>query len=608
MFQLDWASKGSWKEHGEPQPSQPSALPSADVSRTSVLLWEEHCHECAVPQCYQSCSLYVPRADQKCARFVYGICPNPHFSGLFHFGADISFRRWAKLETYLYSNGTTVRRVRALHQVDRAVALVVRLLADILQPINPKRRLNGALTLFRERILERIFSGKPVTKYDAFVLECYSPETEPFRLILEHHADTQALRHAFEIQPGWNLHTLPAERFRFDLGGRILLSPENSAERRLIFTWLDFVQFHPGRKAGAAEAAKTSQRPAAKVKCVAWDLDNTLWKGVLVEDGADGLVPSPEALDLVRQLDERGIIQTVISKNNFADAWGVVERLGLQDYFLFPAINWRPKSVNLREVADKLNIGVDTFALIDDSAFERAEVENAFPQVRVYSIEQMPGLLTLDEFDVPVTETAKKRRLSYLTEIKREKEREVFSGDEEAFLRSCQLRLRLFVPREDRHVQRCLELIQRANQLNMSNRRYTASEFAELLSLPGMLSVAMDCGDRFGEYGIVGFASIDETPQNPRIRDMVLSCRVAQRRVEHTFLGWLANREAERGMKTLEADLIPTGRNTPLIQVFDDLHFVPVLEENGHRLMELPLSAPIASQDIIALADEVARR
>ena len=89
---------------------------------------------------------------------------------------------------------------------------------------------------------------------------------------------------------------------------------------------------------------------------------------------------------------------------------------------------------------------------------------------------------------------------------------------------------------------------------------------------------------------------------------MVLSCRVAQRRVEHAFLGWLANREAERGMKTLDADLIPTGRNTPLIQVFDDLHFVPVLEENGHRLMELPLSAPIASQDIIALADEVARR
>lgn len=341
------------------------------------------------------------------------------------------------------------------------------------------------------------------------------------------------------------------------------------------------------------------------MKCVAWDLDNTLWKGILVEDGAEGLTPVPEALALVKQLDERGIIQTIVSKNNFPDAWAMIERLGLQDYFLFPAINWQPKSKNLQVVADKLNIGVDTFALIDDSSFERAEVQTTLPQVRAYPVEQIPSLVTLDEFDVPVTETAKKRRLSYLTEIKREKEKELFAGDEEAFLRSCQLKLRLFIPREERHVKRWLELIQRSNQLNMSNRRYTAEEFDKLLSTAGMLCIAMDCCDRFGEYGIVGFASIDESLPNPRLQDMVLSCRVAQRRVEHTFLGWVASREAERGKSTLEADLVPTERNTPLIKVFDDLHFVPVSEENGHRLIEWPLNAARAPQDLMTLEVEV---
>ena len=80
-----------------------------------MLLWEEHCHECAIPQCYETCSLYVRRSDQKCARFVYGIYPNPNFSGLLPYGADIFFRRWAKLEAILYPNGTRIGRVRALN-------------------------------------------------------------------------------------------------------------------------------------------------------------------------------------------------------------------------------------------------------------------------------------------------------------------------------------------------------------------------------------------------------------------------------------------------------------------------------------------------------------
>jgi FkbH-like protein len=608
MFQLDWAKKSFWQQEAQPRPPRPSALRAEDIRRTSLLLWEEHCHECAPPQCYESCALYVARADRKCARFAYGIYPNPHFSGLFDFGADISFRRWAKLETPLYGKDVRVRWHRSLHRLDRAVAQIVNFISDVLQPLNPKRRLNGALIFVRNYLLAKFFSGKPVAGYDAFVMECFSPECEPFRLILGHRAGGYTLRHAFEIMPGWNLHTLPAERFKLDCPGLISLSPDNSAEHRLIFTWVDFVRYQPGRRASVPEAEGKRLMPAGKVKCVAWDLDNTLWTGVMAEDGENGLQPRSDALDLIKRLDERGILQTVVSKNNFADAWAVIERLELRDYFLYPAINWRPKSDNLKEVAEKLNINTDTLALIDDSSFERAEVQTALPQVRVYSIEQMPALLTLPEFDVPVTEASKKRRLSYLTEVKRERERETFSGDYEAFLRSCEMKLRVFVPHEPRHLQRCLELIQRANQLNMSNRRYTAEEFNELLSTPGTLCLAMDCRDRFGEYGIVGFARVDETGQKPMVRDMVLSCRVAQKRVEHTFLEWLAGREAARGLSALQADLVRTERNTPLLQVFRDLHFKLLAQEGAHQLMELPLDAPVAPAKVVALEAEVAAR
>jgi FkbH-like protein len=579
-----------------------------DVRRTSQFLWEEHCHECAPPYCYKSCALFVRRSDQKCARFVYGIYPNRQFIGLFDFGADVSFRRWAKLETHLYGKDVSVRSHRALHQLDRVFTGTVNFISDILQPLNPKRRLNGALVLARNIVFTRLFFGNPASRYDAFVMECYSPEAEPFRLILSHQAGAYRLRHAFEILPGWNFHTLPSERFKLDAPGVITLSPDNDAERRLIFTWVDLVQYQPGYRDRVAKVVGTALKPAVKVKCVAWDLDGTLWRGILAEDGENGLQPCREALEMIKQFDERGVVQTVVSKNNFEVAWPVLERLGLQEYFLYPAINWRPKSDNLKDVAERLNINVDTFALIDDSPFERAEVQAALPQARVYSVEQIPELLSFPEFDVPVTEASKKRRLSYLTEIKRERVRDTFSGDYEEFLRSCELRLRLFEPRAEGDLRRCLELIQRANQLNMSNRRYTGAQFKELLATPGTLCLAMECRDRFGEYGIVGFASVDETAPKPLVQDMVLSCRVAQKRVEHAFLQWLANREVERSRSALQAALTRTERNTPLLQVFQDLHFSLLTEDGHQQLVELSLNAPIVSTNIIALEVEVPLR
>jgi FkbH-like protein len=405
-------------------------------------------------------------------------------------------------------------------------------------------------------------------------MECFSPENDSYRIMLEHFDREIRSRHSFTIEPGWNFFTIPAESLEFaanPLSGKITLFPENNVEKRVIFTWLDLVTYG---NVSAAASAPARLAPAAKVKCVAWDLDNTMWKGIVAENSVAQLQPRSEAVELVRLLDERGIIQTVVSKNNFADAWRVIESLRLDDYFLHPAINWQPKSSNLSRIASRLNINIDTFALIDDSPFERAEVQSAFPQLRVYSDDQIKTILSLPEFDVPVTEASRKRRLSYLTEIRREEEREAAGSDYEAFLRSCRMKLRLFVPRDPAQVLRCLELIQRANQLNMSNTRYSADEFEKLLSRPGFLCLALQCEDRFGEYGIVGFASVDETSETATLRDFVLSCRVAQKKVEHAFVDWLALREQAMGKSELRAAIVPTDRNHQILQVFRDLQFL----------------------------------
>jgi FkbH-like protein len=624
MFQIEWAQKGSWEKEPNTFPAHDSKLDRTNVRRAYWLHWEDHCLECAPPLCYTSCPLYFARADKACARFIYGIYPNPNFKGLFDFGADIRFRRWGKIETIVHGKIASVRFQRLMDRINRLVAYPSDGVPASHQPTMSARSANRDVKVFwkanfakvRNKCFSWFATARENIDVDEFVLECFSPDHEAFRLVLEYSVGSMSpdhtfvgavkLRHSFNIEPGWNFDTLPAQGFGFGAGnraGKITLYPENNAERRLIFTWLDLVQYRERRPASTRDQQRLTA-PAAKVKCVAWDLDNTLWKGILAEDGASNLLPRPDALDLIKKLDEKGIIQTVVSKNNYADAWAVIERLGLREYFLYPAINWQQKSVNLKAVAEKLNINLDTFALIDDSAFERAEVQSALPQVRVYSDEQIGRLLAHQEFDVPITDASGKRRVSYQTELTRQRELESFGGDYQAFLRSCEMKLRLFIPREEKHILRSFELIQRANQLNLSGKRYADTEFRHLLARPGVLCVAMDCRDRFGDYGIVGFASVDETQQEPVLKDFVLSCRVAQKWVEHTFLQWLAARETERGQQVLCAELVRTDRNQPLLKVFDDLRFVGQAQRNGTDILQLPLDPKISMGNIVTLVVE----
>jgi FkbH-like protein len=551
--------------------------------------------------------LYVPRADRKCARLVYGFASNHAFSGLLSCGADVRFRRWGKIESKLRPRAVALRAHRFIAGIDRVVTGAVNVLSSLLKPISPFRRLNGALTLYREKFLNRIGAQTAGSDFDEFVMECFLAGEKPGRVLLElWNGSKLAFRESIALQPGENFVTLTATRLLGNVNwphARLLLYPENDAELRLIFSWLDFVKYRNGAK---SEATPNST-PAAKVKCVAWDLDNTLWAGTLVEDGAEKLALRPGVADLIRQLDGRGILQTVVSKNDFELAWSVVKQFGLADYFLFPAINWGAKSANLRQVAEHLNIGLDTFALVDDSAFERGEVQSALPMVRVFSEKQLNGLLACPEFDVPVTEMSRARRASYLTESQRTEARQMFPGDYTEFLRSCGMKLRIFIPQREADVRRCLELVQRSNQLNLSSRRYSAEEFETLLRTPGVLCVALECADKFGSHGLVGFVSVDEREALPCVTNLVLSCRVAQKRVEHAFFGWLAGRERGRGCEKLLADLVITSRNGPLVAVFDNLKFQKVREDGDKILLVLPLSGlPLAEQDVVSVTMEVA--
>lgn len=565
--------------------------------------------ECAPPACYTSCAIFAPRADGKCLRLSRGMTRNRDYTGLFSFGAQCSFRKWAKLETNFVGAGFSPAALRRLDRWHAILSRAVYVLSSALLPLSPRRRLCGAFIHLRRELLNRLqCSG--AADYDAFVIECHSMESQPFTLCLQCDTGKVLLRESFQVIPGYNRFLLTFDQFQLgpaQRGARIFIWPDNDREVSVVFTWLDFVKFAPGEALADNRSTEMTAGHAEKVKCVAWDLDNTLWKGILVEKGIQGVELCDAAVAVIKQLDERGIINTIVSKNSYDEAWQALTRFGLCDYFVYPAINWGAKSRNLEEIAARINIGIDSFAFIDDSPFEREAVRVNLPMVRVFDETQIGGLLARGEFQVPVTEMSRQRRLSYLAEMKREAVQSAFGDDDLAFLHSCAMEAEIFIPHTAAEQERCFELLLRSNQLNLSGRRYEAAEYEALLADPDWGTFGFRCRDKFGDYGIVGFFSVAHDPA-PRIVDLVISCRVAKKRVEHAVIAWLAGKEAARGHATLQATLIKSKKNGPLADVFSELPFTVSGEDEARieYVMALPLHSEPAA--VVTLRDATGDR
>lgn len=146
-----------------------------------------------------------------------------------------------------------------------------------------------------------------------------------------------------------------------------------------------------------------------KIKCVVWDLDNTLWNGILSE--GDDVKLRDGVIDIIKALDERGILQSIASKNEFSDAYAKLEEMGIAEYFLYPQINWNPKSESVKNISKNLNLALDTFAFIDDSPFEREEVKSADEKILTVDADDIDKIISTERF-IPkfITEDTRDRK------------------------------------------------------------------------------------------------------------------------------------------------------------------------------------------------------
>jgi FkbH-like protein len=542
------------------------------VQTRTTLAWSEHCTECVWPVCYSTCDLYSPREDGKCRRFIDGMVRVECSEAINSYLLKIKFKRWGKLwspgNVRLHSAGQAERIERRDYQI-----------GTVLHQLPIPTLLKTAVTSKRYSHKKKS-AARPADDGSSlptsFLLECYNPQSFSIRISLtmkplgEGRLPFQEL---IEVDPGFNRIRVPMNNVLRVINPRtpfnVDLIPNDVLEgTTLFFGLMEFVQ----------EVEPHSSEKVKFAKCVIWDLDNTLWHGVLVEDGLENLRLKVDAVNAIKQLDARGILQSIVSKNNYEEAIEAVRHFGLEEYFLFPQISWRPKSEGVDAISHQLNIGKDTLIFIDDSQFELEQVKAICPTVRVLNALDIHTLLEMKECDVPVTAESKNRRRMYKTESERRNLEESFGNDYMAFLRYCEIRLSLQTMTEE-NVDRVHELTQRTNQMNFSGQRYDRAVLKDLLSKSYLDTYVLSCEDRFGSYGIIGFSIVDS--REPRMTDLMFSCRIQSKRVEHAFLNYIVRNYIRDLNKDFFANYRKTPRNAPSGRVFSDLNMEEVGVSSG---------------------------
>lgn len=295
-----------------------------------------------------------------------------------------------------------------------------------------------------------------------------------------------------------------------------------------------------------------------KIKCVVWDLDDTLWDGVLLE--GDRVSLKERVPDIVRTLDERGILQSVASKNDHDAAAAKLRAFGLHDYFIHPHINWDSKAHSVRSIAGLINIGLDAVAFIDDQPFEREEVSFSLPEVLCIDAAQLDRLLDMPEMNPRfITEDSKARRGLYMLDLERQKAEEQFVGSKEEFLAT--LGMRLAISRaEEADLQRAEELTVRTHQLNTTGYTYSYEELDHFRRSADHTLLVASLDDKYGSYGKIGLALVEHGAGVSTIKLLLMSCRVMHRGVGSVMLNHIMRLAARRGDR-LHAEFVSNGRN-----------------------------------------------
>ncbi|HEX9945444.1 MAG TPA: HAD-IIIC family phosphatase [Thermoanaerobaculia bacterium] len=312
--------------------------------------------------------------------------------------------------------------------------------------------------------------------------------------------------------------------------------------------------------AAAVHAAKKKEKRS--IKCVVWDLDDTVWDGILLEDREVKL--RPHVVHLLKTLDERGILHSIASRNDHDLALAKLAEFGIDEYFLYPQINWSSKAASISRIAQDINIGLDAIAFVDDQPFEREEVAFTHGEILCLDSALLDDLLERPEFNPRfITEDSRLRRRMYRADIERNRVEAEYVGPKEEFLATLGMRFTIGPCREE-DLQRAEELTVRTNQLNATGYTYSYEELDELRRSPRHELLIASLEDRHGTYGKIGLTLIEKDEGVWTIKLLLMSCRVMSKGVGTILLHHLLRRAKDAGVK-LRAEFVANDRNRQML-------------------------------------------
>ncbi len=314
------------------------------------------------------------------------------------------------------------------------------------------------------------------------------------------------------------------------------------------------------------------------VKCLVLDLDNTLWGGIIGDDGLDGIQIGPFGdgepfyrLQLfLREMKRRGIVLCVASKNEHDTALRVFREhpemvLREEDIAVF-MVNWKPKVDSIKAIQEVLNIGFDSMVFLDDNPFERNIVRQYLPDVIVPELPEEPSdyvraICELNLFETSTfTEEDSARTALYQEEAKRKVLEQSFTNVDE-YLTSLEMKITI-APFDTFHLPRIAQLIQRSNQFNLTTRRWGQEECQALMTKGGgTIPLYVRLTDRFGDYGLISVVVIEVDGADAKLPMWLMSCRVLSRGVEQHVMNRVAELAAQHGAKRLVGEYIPSAKN-----------------------------------------------
>ncbi|MBR1852491.1 MAG: HAD-IIIC family phosphatase [Lachnospiraceae bacterium] len=376
--------------------------------------------------------------------------------------------------------------------------------------------------------------------------------------------------------------------------GKILLS--NEAQKRLAELILRYVRME--------------YRTPKKVLVL--DLDNTLWGGLAGEHEQSPVALSEDHGGLayknhqrvIRQMQKQGVLLAIVSKNNEADAEEILKHhphmVLKPEHFAAKRINWNAKSENILEIAQELNLGVDSFVFWDDSPQERMEVAQMLPQVTVPDFPENPEELAPamtniyhDYFEKPVLTKEDLDKTTQYAENAKRMELKKTTGNFYEYLKE----LKIVVTRveADKHLKRLEDMVNKTNQFNLTTVRHTMSELQQILSDPYQKLFAYRVEDRFGDNGIVAAVIVDMSQSVPTIEEFLMSCRVMGKNVEYGILKDVELEMLDEHFTKLRGYYIPTAKNKPVEDFYAKAGYEMLGERaDGTKVYEVDLTkAPL---------------